>query len=275
MAASELRIVDVTLAHLPWEKREDRFERAVEITQLLQGLGVSCIETGSITEPWRFDLTYRLGQAVKDLGIMPYCPLDRRMVTCAAEALKTCSQPRLGLILPTSRESTLGSRWHSYSALLAVAEDMIVYATRLGLPVNVVLSEASATDPLFVARTARLAVEAGAACVTVVDPGRQTAGEFSSLIRRVVNTVPGVPVGVRCGNKMGAATAFTAEAVALGVREIGVVAGEWGADLVCPSLPALVSANIVDAAGDALKHLSAAIAASTALKPGVVHDAAS
>lgn len=222
------RFVDTTIAHATRNapSEEAVLTQTLGLARRLQAAGVQTLEVGSVANAVQFDLAHSLGHHLPELTIMLTATLDRRQITDAAEALKTCRTPRVGLMIPTALEAVHESRWRSYSALTNVVEDQVQYCSRLGLLPDLMLVDAATTDPVFLARIASRAAAAGARAVTLLEPGALTADAFASLVRRIVRAVPELPVGVRCGNRMGMAADMAVLALEQGALEVGTVVAE-------------------------------------------------
>jgi isopropylmalate/homocitrate/citramalate synthase len=246
MARSEFDLTDVTMAHVSLGSvPAEAHTAALELAHSLRDVGVSTVDVGTLNDPAQFNLAHSLALTARGISIMAHSTMNRVEITHVFEALKACGRPRLGLRIPTAPEVVRGIRRITYTELIQLAESYIVSSARLGLEVDAVIEQAATTEPVFIARLARIAVDAGALGITLVESGGLTQEAFASLTRQVVRAVPGTRVGVRCANYGGMGASLAYAALEQGAAEVGTVVTEWSDHLPCPSLERLAALGLL------------------------------
>lgn len=259
MVEQRFSLVDVTFTAVPGVGGEEHLAQGHRVAEALYRAGVQTVDVGSVIEPDRFELAHRLGYLVPDLAVLARVPMKRPELIRAREALKTNAHPRIHLIVPTAEEALPTMELESYTELLARVESYIALGNRLGLSVDLLLKDAVTTDPIFLGRMARWAVERGAAGITLVEPGEMTCDLFTNLVRRVARAVSGKRVGVRCHDVRGDAVETSVQALEAGATEVSVTAMAWTAALPGPGLDQLSSRGLQGLNATALPTVKSAL----------------
>lgn len=246
MTERHISIVDTTLAELSLQAHESPpVEILVSYATALCDLGIGAIDVGFVTETPRFALVHKLAAAVPKMPIIAHSTLNRAEITCAAEAVKPCRQPRLILDLVSNPDLAVQGRVQSYTDWLMLVESYIQFGSRLGLAVDIAVHDASVVDPAFLARFVEMAASVGAKGITLIFSGDESTEQFCTKVKRVVRTVPTVPVGVRCSNSADTGATVALAAVEQGATEVGAVVTPWRLKLPVPSLHALTMVGLV------------------------------
>lgn len=274
MAGQRFSLVDVTFAAVPGVGCGERLTQGHRLAEALYHAGVETVEVGNIIEPDRFELAHSLGYRVRNLSVLAQVPMRRPELIRAREALKTGAHPRIHLIVPTAQEALPAMELESYTELLARVESYIALGNRLGLTVDLLLEDAATTDPIFLGRLARWAVERGAAGVTLVEPGQMTCDLFTGLARRVARAISGKRVGVRCHDVRGDAVETSLQAIEAGATEVSVTGMAWTPSLPGPGLDQLSTRGLQGLDAAALPAVQSALQTWLASPPSVLQPTA-
>ena len=224
----QIRISDVTMK----QKGADfslSFKEKIELSKLLDKLGVSVIELEPIVQPKIDALRIKsVAAAVKDSILAVPVALNRESVQQTWNALKDAGKARLQVCAPVSPVQMEYLFHKKPDAMLASIREIIEYCCTFCADVEFVADDASRADRGFLVQVLADAVEAGASTVTVSDSaGTMLPGEFSDFISGLYEAVPAlanVTLGVKCSNTLSLADACSIAAVAVGAGEVKAAA---------------------------------------------------
>ena len=226
MSARRISIFDTTLrdgeqspgiALQPHEK--------AEIAEQLERLGVDVVEAGFPgASPGDFEGVREVALA---LGTPTVAALARTRVEdidAAGEALAGARRSRIHVFIATSpvhMERKLGLE---PAEVVRQARSAVEHARTLADEVEFSCEDATRSDPAFVARVCRVAVEAGATVVNLPDTvgyalPHQYAG-FLAEVRRRCPELRGVTLSAHCHDDLGLAVANSLAAVLVGATQV-------------------------------------------------------
>ena len=226
MSARRISIFDTTLrdgeqspgiALQPHEK--------AEIAEQLERLGVDVVEAGFPgASPGDFEGVREVALA---LGTPTVAALARTRVEdidAAGEALAGARRSRIHVFIATSpvhMERKLGLE---PAEVVHQARSAVEHARTLADEVEFSCEDATRSDPAFVARVCRVAVEAGATVVNLPDTvgyalPHQYAG-FLAEVRRRCPELRGVTLSAHCHDDLGLAVANSLAAVLVGATQV-------------------------------------------------------
>lgn len=203
-------------------------EEKLTIARQLARLGVDVIEAGfPFASPGDFEAVQKIAQSVGVEGGPTICGLARATradIKAAAEALKPAVNPRIHTFLATSDIHLEHKLKKSRSEVLAIAQEMVVYAKTFVEDVEFSPEDAGRSDPAFLYQVLERVIAAGATTVNIPDTvGYTTPSEFGALIRGITENVPNINqavISVHGHNDLGLAVANFLEAVKNGARQL-------------------------------------------------------
>ena len=220
----QIRISDVTMK----QKGADfnlSFKEKIELSKLLDKLGVSVIELEPISQPKIDALRIKsVAAAVKDSILAVPVALDPKSVEMTWNALKDARKPRLQVCAPVSPVQMEYLFHKKPEAMLASIRDTIALCCTLCRDVEFCADDATRSDTAFLYEAVRTAIAAGAQTVTVCDTaGAMLPNEFTAFIRELYANVPElneVCLGVACSDGLSMADSCAIAAVRYGAGEI-------------------------------------------------------
>ena len=227
------------------------FREKIELSKLLDSLGVSVIELEGVSDSRTDALRVKsVAQAVQQSTVAVPVQLNEGNITAVWNALKDAKHPRLQVCAPVSSVQMEYLYHKKADAMLEDIKKAVSLCRGLCADVEFVADDATRADGAYLAQVLTAAIEAGAATVTVCDSaGTMLPGEFSSFITDLYTAVPAlsdVTLGVGCSNALSLADACAVAAVAVGAGEVKAAA--------YPQNTASVAslAEILSARGDSL-----------------------
>ncbi|MFO8064051.1 MAG: 2-isopropylmalate synthase [Spirochaetia bacterium] len=208
----------------------------LDVARGLARLGVDVIEAGfPASSPDDLEAVRRIAKTVGTEPRTTYptppaiCGLARTNtsdIDKAWEAIKDAARPRIHTFIATSPIHMQHKLQLEPDEVLERATAMVSYAKTLTDDVEFSPEDAGRSDPEFLYRIIKAAIEAGATTVNIPDTvGYTTPSEFGGLIRDIIKHTPGaedVVISVHCHNDLGLATANTLAGVQNGARQIEV-----------------------------------------------------
>ncbi len=202
------------------------FKEKIELSKLLDKLGVDLIELDAIKNP-RVDalLIKSIVAAVENSRISVSVELlNEENLERTWAALKTAKNPRLQVCASTSSVQ-IEYLFHKKPEAMLDAISRTVQACRaLCDDVEFVAEDATRSESDFLVKALETAISAGATTVTLCDTaGTMLPSEFSEFIQSQYEAVPslsGVTLGVCCANTIAMADACAVMAVAKGACQI-------------------------------------------------------
>ncbi len=197
------------------------FREKIELSKLLDRLGVSAVETTPISES-RIDslLIKSIASAVKESIVAVPVGLSEANVDHAVKALEEAVHPRLVIEAPVSAVQMEYLASKKPAALLEAIEAVTAKAAALVDDVEFAAEDATRADMAFLKQALETAISAGAKTVTLCDAaGDMLPHEFAAFLMDVRKNVPEldkVALGVDCSNKLSMADANAVAAITRG-----------------------------------------------------------
>ena len=225
-----IKISDVTMKQAA-EGFSLSFKEKIELSKLLDKLGVSVIELEGIENPRVDALRIKsVAVAVSDAVLAVPVQLDTESVNQTWAALQQAKKPRLQVCAPVSSVQ-MEYLFHKKPEAMLDAIAKTVAACKAVCPdVEFIADDATRADPEYLASALDTAIRAGAATVTLCDTaGTMLPAEFAAFIKNVYVTIPeNVTLGVSCANTLSMADACVIAAVAEGAKEVKAAAYPLG-----------------------------------------------
>ena len=201
------------------------FREKIELSKLLDRLGVSVIETAPIKNVKIDSLLIKsLATAVKEATIAVPINLEQDSAVTAWNALKEAKHPRLQVCAPVSAVQMEYLAHKKPAAMLDAIEKAVAFAKTLCPEVEFVADDATRADNGFLASALQKAMDAGAGRVTVCDTaGSMFPEEFAEFLTELSGQVPGlsqVVLGVACSNALSMADSCAISAIRSGSGEV-------------------------------------------------------
>ena len=179
----ELRISDVTMKQAGKEFSLS-FKEKIELSKLLDRLGVSVIELEGISNPKIDSLLIKsVATAVKDSVLAVPVRLDEESVQLTWNALKLAKRPRLQVIAGVSPVVMEYVYHKKPEAMLQAIAQTVKACCALCKDVEFVADDATRSDG-FLEQALQTAIENGAKTVTVCDTaGTMLPDEFTAFLK--------------------------------------------------------------------------------------------
>jgi len=221
-----IRISDVTMKQAGATLS---FREKIELSKLLDKLGVSVIELEPIVQPRQDSLRIKsVAAAVRDSIVAVPVALDPEQVSLTWAALKEARKPRLQVCAPVSSVQMEYLFHKKPDAMIGLIRSTVAACRKLCADVEFVADDATRADPQFLYDAVRAAIDAGAATVTVCDTaGAMLPNEFTAFLREFYAAVPQlkeVTLGVGCSDSLSMADSCAVAAVRYGAGEIKAAA---------------------------------------------------
>ena len=225
---NQIRISDVTMKQTGADISLS-FKEKIELSKLLDKLGVSVIELEPISQPRIDSLRIKsVAAAVKDSILAVPVALNEESVRITWNALKEAKKARLQVCAPVSPVQMEYLFHKKPDAMLASIRSTIESCCALCEDVEFVADDATRSDVSFLYDAVRTAISAGAKTVTVCDTaGSMLPNEFTAFIRELYAGVPElkeVCLGVSCSDNLSMADSCAIAAVRYGAGEIKAAA---------------------------------------------------
>ena len=205
------------------------FREKIELSKLLDRLGVPVIETTPISENRTDSLLIKsIASAVKESAVAVPVGLEKKNIGIAAKALAEAVHPRLVIEAPVSAVQMEYLASKKPAAMLETIRELVSSAREVCADVEFVAEDATRGDHTFVCDALKIAAEAGATTITVSDAaGDMLPDEFSAFLEKLFADVPAlsdVSLGVSCSNNLRMADACAVAAIKAGAGEIKAAA---------------------------------------------------
>ncbi|MBE6922559.1 MAG: hypothetical protein E7465_05175 [Ruminococcaceae bacterium] len=225
---NEIRISDVTMKQTGQDISLS-FKEKIELSKLLDKLGVSVIELEPITQSKIDSLRIKsIAAAVKESIVAVPVSLNNESVQATWNALKTAKKARLQVCAPVSSVQMEYLLHKKPDAMLSAIRQTILDCKALCADVEFIADDATRSDPAFLYQAVTAAIESGAKTVTVCDTaGAMLPNEFTAFIRELYANVPAlkdVVLGISCSDELSMADACAIAAVRYGARELKAAA---------------------------------------------------
>ena len=222
-------------------------DEKVRIAKALEKMRVDVIEAGfAISSQGDFEAIQAIANTITESRI---CSLSRAVsgdIERAAEALKGANAGRIHTFIATSPIHMQHKLQMEPDEVLAQAVGAVKIARGLIDDVEFSLEDASRTEFEFMCRITEAVINAGARTINLPDTvGYSAPGEYGSMIKRLMNTVPNADkavFSVHCHNDLGLAVANSLSAVQAGARQVECTINGLGERAGNASLEELVMA---------------------------------
>ena len=196
-----------------------------EIAEQLERLGVDVVEAGFPgASPGDFEGVRAVAEALTGPTVAALARTNGDDLDAAAEALADARRSRIHLFLATSplhMERKLGLEPQQ---VVLLARDSVARASALADEVEFSCEDATRSDPAFVARVCRVAIEAGASVINLPDTvGYALPNQYASFLATVRRHCPelrGVTLSVHCHDDLGLAVANSLAGVQAGASQV-------------------------------------------------------
>ncbi len=225
---NKIRISDVTMKQTGPDISLS-FREKIEMSKLLDKLGVDVIELEPIVQPKIDALRIKsVAAAVRESIVAVPVALNAESVKTTWNALKEAKKARLQVpaaVSPVQMEYLFHKK---PDAMLAAIQSTVTECANLCADVEFIADDATRSDPSFLAQALRAAIAAGAKTVTVCDTaGAMLPNEFTAFIRELYANVPelkDVVLGVSCSDQLSMADSCAFAAIRYGAGEIKAAA---------------------------------------------------
>jgi 2-isopropylmalate synthase len=226
VAARRITIFDTTLrdgeqspgiALQPHEK--------AEIATQLERLGVDVVEAGfAVSSPGDFEGVRAVAAAVERPAVASLARTRKEDIDAAAESLADAQRSRIHVFIATSPIHMEKKLRLEPAEVVEQARWAVGYANAKSDEVEFSCEDATRSDPRFVAKVCREAIEAGATTINLPDTvGYCLPDEYASFLLEVQHLCPeleDVSLSVHCHNDLGLAVANSLAAVRAGATQI-------------------------------------------------------
>jgi 2-isopropylmalate synthase len=226
VAARRITIFDTTLrdgeqspgiALQPHEK--------AEIATQLDRLGVDVVEAGfAVSSPGDFEGVRAVAAAVERPTVASLARTRKEDIDAAAEALADARRSRIHVFIATSAIHMEKKLRLEPSEVVEQGRWAVGYANAKSDEVEFSCEDATRSDPRFVAKVCREAIEAGATTINLPDTvGYCLPEEYANFLLEVQHLCPeleNVSLSVHCHNDLGLAVANSLAAVQAGATQI-------------------------------------------------------
>ena len=223
----ELRISDVTLKQSAGELGLS-FKEKIELSKLLDRLGVDVIELEAIENPKIDSLLIKsVATAVKDSVLAVPVALKEDSVTMTWNALKAARRPRLQVVAGVSPVVMEYVYRMKPDAMLTAIAATVRSCRALCEDVEFLAYDATRSDG-FLEQALKTAMENGATTLTLCDTaGAMLPDEFSAFLTELYQRLPELKeccVGVSCSDELAMADSCAIAAARCGAGEIKAAA---------------------------------------------------
>ena len=224
----QIRISDVTMKQQGPEISLS-FREKIEMSKLLDKLGVDLIELEPITQPKIDSLRIKsVAGAVKNSIVAVPVALNTESVQLTWNALKVSKKARLQVCAPVSPVQMEYLHHKKPDAMVAAVKQTIADCLALCPDVEFVADDATRSDPAFLYEIVAAAIESGVKTVTVCDTaGAMLPNEFTQFLRELYAAVPqlgDVCLGVSCADDLSMADSCAFAAIRYGAGEVKAAA---------------------------------------------------
>ncbi len=201
------------------------FKEKIELSKLLDKLGVSVIELEGIVNPRIDSLQIKsIAAAVANSIIAVPVQMNADSPAQVWSALQQAKHPRLQVCGAVSAVQMEYLCHKKPDAMLTAIATTVAACKALCSDVEFLADDATRADSAFLAKAVEAAISAGATTVTLCDTaGVMLPGEFAQFIKGLYDAIPqlkAVNVGVSCCNTLSMADACAMASVGEGVGEL-------------------------------------------------------
>ncbi len=199
----------------------------VRLARQLERLGVDVIEAGfPAASQGDFESVAEIAAAVKDCEVAGLCRSVKKDIDAAWGAVKLAANPRIHTFIATSDIHMKYKLGKSRDQVLEMTRASVSYAAGLCSNVEFSAEDASRSEPDFLVKVVRAAIDAGAKVINVPDTvGYAQPQEYGELISYLLENVSNshkAVFSVHCHNDLGLGVANTLAAIKAGARQAEV-----------------------------------------------------
>jgi 2-isopropylmalate synthase len=200
-------------------------EERVEVAGQLARLSVDAIEVGfPALGAGEFEAVQAVARRVQGPVVKALARALVSDVETAWSAVRDAEHPRVTIYIPTSDVQIRHRLGTSREDVIERTMNAICHARSLTEEIEFSPMDATRTEPMFLAEVVTVAIEAGAAIVSVPDTmGATTPDEFRALLeglRQMAPRIGEVTLGVHCHNGRGLAVENSLAGVMAGARSV-------------------------------------------------------
>jgi 2-isopropylmalate synthase len=197
----------------------------LQIAHQLARLNVDVIEAGfPYSSAGDFDSVKEIAATVEGPVICGLARTRKEDIDATWDAVKVAKKPRIHTFLATSDIHIQAKFKKTRDEVLALAREMVAYASSICPEVEFSAEDAGRTDPVFLYAVLEAVIAAGAKVVNIPDTvGYTLPDEFGRLIAGIKTHVPNIQqaiISVHCHNDLGLATANSLMGVLNGARQV-------------------------------------------------------
>ena len=233
---ANIKISDMTMKQVA-EGFALSFKEKIELSKLLDKLGVDVIELEGIENPRVDSLRIKsVATAVKGSTIAVPVSLNRESVQEVWNALQVAKKPRLQVVASVSAVQMEYLYHKKPDGMIQAIADTVKSCAETCKDVEFIAEDATRSDFSFLCKALETAIAAGATTVTLCDTAASLLPqEFAEFVADVIKAVPDVKnicVGVRCADGLSMAVSASVAALCSGAAEVKAAAYPIGtADL--------------------------------------------
>ena len=227
----KILITDMTLRETEQDSASAfSFKEQIEISKLLEKLGVDIIETGILKDVQIDTITIRtLADTLQKASLcVPSAP-ERESVDRVWNALRSAKHPRLNLLVPTS---TVGMEYGSHikpKVMLERIEELTAYSVSLCPDVEFSAEDATRSERDFLKTAIEIALRNGVKTITLCDTaGESLPQEITELIQDLRTSIPALnqaTLSFQCRDSLGLGAANALAAVSAGAEQVKACCG--------------------------------------------------
>lgn len=194
----------------------------VQIAQALADMGFDTLDVGfPVSSKGEFEAVQAVARSVRNTSIMAIARANPRDIDVCWDALKEGANPAIIPFIgvsPIHREAKLNKTKDEIKEMVVGA---IKHARQYTTQVDFAFEDAFRTEPDYLVELCQAAIAAGVRFCTIPDTvGYATPWEFSTLIKKLKDEVPGVRLSAHCHNDLGLAVANSLAAIVSGAERI-------------------------------------------------------
>lgn len=200
-------------------------EEKLEVAKQLEKLKVDVIEAGfPISSKGDFDSVSEIASVIKNSTVCGLARATTGDIDAAYEAVKKANSARIHLFIATSPIHMEYKLKMTQDEVIERAAAMTAYSKKYCSDIQFSAEDATRSDPEFLAKVVKAAINAGATTINIPDTvGYTTPGEIKELImflREKVDEINKVTISVHCHNDLGCAVANSLSGILGGAGQI-------------------------------------------------------
>ena len=233
---ANIKISDMTMKQVA-EGFSLSFKEKIELSKLLDKLGVSVIELEGMENPRVDSLRIKsIATAVKTSVVAVPVALNKESVQEVWNALQMAKNPRLQVVASVSAVQMEYLYHKKPDAMIAAIDETVKCCADVCKDVEFVAEDATRSDFAFLCKAVETAISAGATTVTLCDTAAsllpQEIAEFVDKVKQTVPALEQICLGIRCADGLSMAVSGSVAALTSGAGEVKTAAYPIGtADL--------------------------------------------